>query len=242
MNTLEKGSAAFAGDGRSAAGEGLPRVLISSDVRLYREGLATELAGLGRLSIVGAIAGSDLTLLCLSHLSPDVVLLDMALPGCLSLPAALRTEPAVKFVAFAVSEVEDGALACAEAGISGYVGKNGSAQDLILTIEGALRGEVFCPPQVAGALFRRLATLVNSPGPNPSIAGLTRRELEIMELVDQGQSNKEIARHLRIDPVTVKNHVHNILEKLHVHRRAEAAAVIRSMSGARLQRSHSPTS
>ena len=95
---------------RGDAGDELSRVLIASDVRLYREGLAAALAGLGRLSIVGTVAGSDLTLACLSHFGPDVVLLDMALSGCLGLPAALRSEPPVRFVAFAVSEADDGVL------------------------------------------------------------------------------------------------------------------------------------
>ena len=221
------------GDDEKSDDDGLPRVLIASDVRLYREGLATALAGFGRLAIVGAVPGSDLNLACLSRLRPDVVLLDMALSGCLALPAALRVEPPIRFVAFGVSE-DGGVLACAEAGISGYVGNDGSAEDLVLTIEGALRGEVVCPPRIVGALFQRLAALVNAQAPDPSASGLTRRELEIIELVDQGRSNKEIARHLRIGPATVKNHVHNILEKLQVRRRAEAAAAMRSMNGARL--------
>jgi DNA-binding NarL/FixJ family response regulator len=238
MTTFDKGVSPTANGRRSDARHELPRVLIASDVRLYREGLATTLAGPERLSIVGTVAGSELTVACLSHFGPDVVLLDMALAGCLGLPAALHTEPAVRFVAFAVSEGDDGVLACAEAGFSGYVGKDGSAEDLVLTIESALRGEVLCPPQIAGALFRRLAAIVNSHGPNPSLSTLTGRELEIIELVDRGHSNKEIARRLRIGPATVKNHVHNILEKLHVHRRAEAAAAVRILSGASLHRRH----
>jgi two-component system, NarL family, nitrate/nitrite response regulator NarL len=226
---------------RGDARDGLSRVLIASDIRLYREGLAATLAGLGRLSIVGTVAGSDLTLACLARFGPDVVLLDMALSGCLGLPAALRSEPPVRFVAFAVSDADDGVLACAEAGFAGYVGRDGSAEDLVLTIEGALRGEVLCPPQISGALFRRLAALADSQAHDPSISALTHREFEIIELVDQGHSNKEIARRLRIGPATVKNHVHKILEKLHVHRRAEAAAAIRIMHGASRPRYPPPT-
>ena len=229
-------------DDKRESGRSRPRVLIVSDVRLYREGLAATLAATRRLEIMGVVAGADLTRDCLSHLGPEIVLLDMALRGCLALPAALCAEPAVKFVAFAVSEVGDEVLACAEAGISAYVGKDGSTEDLVLTIEGTLRGEVPCPPRIVGALFERLAALANLQAPDPSVSELTHREFEIIELVDQGCSNKEIARHLRIGTATVKNHVHNVLEKLHVHRRAEAAAAIRSMTGARLHRRHAPAS
>jgi two-component system, NarL family, nitrate/nitrite response regulator NarL len=237
MTTIEKSAGPTANGGMSDAGGEMSRVLIASDVRLYREGLAATLSRLGRLSIVGTLTGSDLTLASLLHFSPHVVLLDAALSGCLGLPANLHTERPVKFIAFAVSESDDRVLECAEAGFSGYVGKDGSVEDLIQTIERALRDEVLCPPNIAGALFRRLATLgnLNSHRPYPNMATLTRRELEIIELVDRGHPNKEIARRLRIGPATVKNHIHNILEKLGVHRRAEAAAAVRSM-GARLHR------
>jgi DNA-binding NarL/FixJ family response regulator len=156
------------------------------------------------------------------------VLLDMALPGCLGLPAALHAEPAVKFVAFGVSEVGDEVLACAEAGIAGYVGKDAYTEDLAATIEGTLRGEVLCPPRIVATLFQRLAALVKLQAPQPSAAGLSLRQLEILRLIDQGHSNKEIAKRMRISVGTVKNHVHGILDKLQVHRRAEAAAVMRS--------------
>ena len=93
MATLDKSPGPSANNGQGNARDDSPRVLIASDVRLYREGLATTLADLGRLTIVGAVAGSDLTFACLSHFRPDVVLLDMALSACLGLPAALRADP-----------------------------------------------------------------------------------------------------------------------------------------------------
>ena len=232
MSVLDESPGPSANDRGGDARDELPSVLIVSDVRLYREGLATTLGDLGRLRIVGAVAGSDLSVACLSTLRPDVVLLDMALPGCLGLPAALHVEPAVKFIAFAVSEVGNEVLACAEAGISGYVGKDAHTEDLAATIEGTLRGEVLCPPLIVGTLFQRLAALVKLQAPQPSVAGLSVRQLEIIELIDQGHSNKEIAKCMRISVATVKNHIHNILDKLQVHRRAEAAAAIRSVAQA----------
>jgi DNA-binding NarL/FixJ family response regulator len=212
-------------------GETLPRVLIASDVRLCREGLAASLIASGRLGVAGTVAGSDLTVACISRLRPDVVLLDMALAGCLLLPAALRAEFPVKFVAFAVSEIDDDILACAEAGISGYIGKDGSAEDVVATIERAICDELLCSRRIASALFQRLAVLAQPQAGRSNVDGLTGREREIIDLIDKGHSNKEIALRLKIAAATVKNHVHNILEKLGVHRRAAAAAAVRGSSG-----------
>ena len=228
MVTLSKAPA------RASNGRSPPRVLIVSDVRLYREGLAAALAGCQRVEVVGGMAGPDLTVASLSQLHPDVILLDVALPGCLGMPTALSLGHPAKFVAFAVSEGDEDILACAEAGISGYVGKDGSTKDVVAAIESVVRGELQCPPRLAATLFARLATLARSQARRPGALGLTDRELEIVGLVDQGHPNKEIARRLGIGAATVKNHVHNILEKLNVERRAEAAAMVRGI-GARLR-------
>jgi DNA-binding NarL/FixJ family response regulator len=106
------------------------------------------------------------------------------------------------------------------------VAREGSVHDLVDAVERAARGELQCSPQVAGTLIRRLAwraaagaTLIPSP--------LTARESEIVRLIDEGLSNKEIAVRLGIEVATVKNHVHNLLEKLRVRRRSEAAARLR---------------
>jgi len=91
-----------------------------------------------------------------------------------------------------------------------------------------VRGEAVCSPRVAGALLRRIAALATDGRSDRVPAHLTKREREIMGLIDEGLSNKEIAKRLRIEVATVKNHVHNILEKLQVHRRGEAAARVRA--------------
>jgi DNA-binding NarL/FixJ family response regulator len=137
--------------------------------------------------------------------------------------------PGVKVIAFAVSEIEDDLIACIEAGIAGFVTRDASIDDLAQSIMNALRDEVICPPRIAGLLFKRVAAL--SEAGTPNVQMLTRREREIAELLNEGLSNKEIARNLRIGSATVKNHVHNILEKLHVRRRGEAAARLRGALG-----------
>jgi DNA-binding NarL/FixJ family response regulator len=194
-----------------------------SEVRLYREGLAAMLAGTGRVELAGVEAPADFS----SRLSDiDVVLLDAEL---LKSRACLGwIEPAsTKIVAFAVSEIEDDIDACARSGVASFVGKDGSAEDILSAIEGIWLGELPCPSRVAALLFRRLTGLLRSQARQLAGSDLTDRELQVMSLLDRGCSNKEIARQLGIGLSTVKNHVHNILEKLHVHRRGEAMAAMR---------------
>jgi DNA-binding NarL/FixJ family response regulator len=202
-----------------------PRIFVLSDVRLYREGIASSLSRRPTLSVVGA---SDTSLATLTHLvehTLDVIVLDLATPGSIDIAKLLVQHlPAVYIVAFAVSEFDDQILACAEAGIAGYVTADGTEDDLVAAIEYALRGEVRCSPRVAGVLFRRIRALSVRQSPAPLPRPLTLREEQILGLVGRGMPNKEIARALRIGNATVKNHIHNILDKLEVHRRGEAVA------------------
>lgn len=114
-------------------------------------------------------------------------------------------------------------VSCVDAGFHGYVSKDASLHDLVRTIESVARGEVVCSPRIVASLFREVAR--RGPGMSGD-AGirLTSRERQILDLIDQYLSNKEIARALHISVSTVKNHVHNILAKQKVHRRADAAA------------------
>jgi two-component system nitrate/nitrite response regulator NarL len=126
-----------------------------------------------------------------------------------------------------VPELEQEILECAEAGVAGYVTRNGSLADLIATIESVGRDEIIVSPRVAAALVRRLALLAaERRGPSARRA-LTSRERDVVMLLEGGLSNKEIAERLCIEVTTVKHHVHNILKKLRVSRRGEAAAKLR---------------
>jgi two-component system, NarL family, nitrate/nitrite response regulator NarL len=208
----------------------LPQILIVCDVRLYREGLAQSLTSDGRVRVLGcAISVAD-ALAQIRETPPDVVVLDVAIRNSLDLPRAMQaTAPATRVVAFALHDVEHDVLQCAEAGIAGYVPRDGSLSDLVHAIEGAVRGEVICSPRTAATLFRRLASLSSQSVPAGEDSVLTAREIQIVELIDQGLANKEIAQLLSIGTATVKNHVHHILEKLQVTRRAEAAARLRTV-------------
>jgi DNA-binding NarL/FixJ family response regulator len=135
--------------------------------------------------------------------------------------------PRVCVVAFAVTEIEHLILACAEAGIAGYVGRDGSEQDVVAAVECALRGELYCSKRIAGILSRYIAAIPRQSSRPDQQPALTSREDQVLDLLAEGMSNKEIGRALQICDATVKNHVHNILDKLRVHRRGEAAARFR---------------
>src|ERR1700758_2660893 len=204
------------------------RIIIVSDTRLYYEGLALGLARVDRLVVVGVADTVASALTCIRETSPDVALLDFAMRDARELPRAIAAAGMqVKVVSFSVADTEDEVCECAEAGIAGYVARNGSKEDLIAAVENAVRGEVLCSPRVAASLFRRLAAHVLTTKQRPPEAALTSRERDIIALIDRGLSNKEIARRLNISLPTGKNHVHNILEKLQVRRRGAAAALLR---------------
>src|SRR5262249_32262734 len=118
----------------------------------------------------------------------------------------------------------DQVFACAAASFSGYIPRESSAEEVRRAVLDAMQGHMHCAPQITAAMFRRLAGLLRVLGQQGSLPSLTFRESEILELVEQGFSNKEIARQLVISSSTVKNHMHSILQKLQVSRRAQAVA------------------
>jgi len=206
---------------------GRPRIFILSDVRLYREGMSLLLGQVGALDLVGADA-PPAAFAGIAKLAPDVVLLEASSDNALSLSRHVRKIAShSKIVAFAVSSVDRDIIAYAEAGISAFVDRDGSPEDVVSAVYQALRGEFFCSPRVTALLLGRVAALSAERAHVADTDVLTEREREIVRLVEQGLSNKEIAGHLRLGIATVKNHVHNILEKLRVRRRGEVAARIR---------------
>jgi DNA-binding NarL/FixJ family response regulator len=157
---------------------------------------------------------------------PDVILLDIYVRGAIDRTLPMReANPRSRIVAIGVTEVEPVVMACARAGISGFVPMEGSANEVVAAVHSAVRGELRCSPRTAGLLLNRLASLEAAEVDRGAAPGaLTPREREILEQMGQGLSNKQIARHLAIRDATVKNHVHSILSKLGVSRRGEAVA------------------
>ncbi len=157
-----------------------------------------------------------------AQVAPDVLLLDVAAPHALQLTRpAVAVLPGLRVVAFAVAEIAADVLACAEAGICGYVAKDGSVEDVVAAVLRARSGELVCSPRIAASLFERVGALSTRTKPQASLDGLTCREIEIARLVARGLSNKAIARDLRLSVATIKNHVHNVLQKLQLERRGD---------------------
>ena len=204
------------------------RVLIVVEVRLYREGLANHLSLRKNLKLVGTAADRAEASSLVDASRPDVVVLDMGTRESLEIVRALRgAAPYVRILAFAIEEHDQELVACAEAGVAGYVPCDASADDLVTAIERVARGELLCPPRTAALLLRNLAARSSAERPSARQTNLTGREREIVTLLADGLSNKEIAQRLNIEVATVKNHVHSILEKLHVTTRGAAAAQVR---------------
>lgn len=212
------------GPGCDDAGVGL-RIIIVSAIRLYRDGLARILA---QLDDVAAVATYETAIDCIAAARPyrpDIILLDMSSADSATAARLFSAQlPSARIVALAVPEIESRVLACVEAGVSGYVAREGSIDDLIAAIRHSARGEALCSPVIAGGLMRRVATLANDKSVT---AQLTAREAQIAEHIAHGLSNRAIAACLGIELCTVKNHVHNILEKLGVGRRADVVGYLR---------------
>lgn len=203
-------------------------VLIGTEVRLYSDGLRQFLDARPGFRVVGIAGRSSELLLKVEQRLPDIVLLDQTLPGSLeTLRGIRRLHPSSKVIALGEPLVDDTLLAWAESGVSGFVAREASVEDLLASIEASLRGELHCSPRVAGQLLRRLASRAEAESSHPPRLPLTGREAEIFRLLETGLSNKEIATQLGIEVGTVKNHVHNLLEKLRVRRRSEAVERLR---------------
>jgi DNA-binding NarL/FixJ family response regulator len=233
------------------------RVLIVSDVRVVQEGLRSVLAGREEIDVVSTV-DTEHAREQSAQLHPDVILFDTARHDSVQLLKDLvASAPDSRVVAFGVKETDEEILALAAAGTAGYVCNSAESSDVVRVLEQVMCDELSCSPRAAASLYRRVAALSRGdtdPVINISVSGnvsghgndsgdgnghargvpLSRRELQIARLIDCGLTNKQIGRELGIEAATVKNHVHNLCEKLDVHRRGEAAARIRAISRAQL--------
>jgi DNA-binding NarL/FixJ family response regulator len=204
-------------------------VLIIDDCCLYREGLASIIER--EPDVVGIRCAHDWPSILSSfdHDVPDVVLVNLASLDSHTLMAGVRDmSPSSLIIAIGVDDAEHEIVACAEAGVSGYLLRSEPFSCLMQLIRTVAVGEAVCSPRVTAALMRRLADLASEQRRVPL---LTEREWQILKLLDLGLSNQQIADRLSIEVRTVKNHLHNLFGKLGVSRRGEAVAAFRSRLG-----------
>jgi two-component system nitrate/nitrite response regulator NarL len=207
------------------------RVVVISPVRIYVQGLAHLLDAEPGIHLTGTAGGVDTAVPLLVRSDVDVILLDMtgdmASERGLTALHRLTGITTVPCVVLGIPDQPAEVVACAEAGIAGYVTNEHGFADLVSTLRSATRGEFTCRANIAAGLVDRLAVLARDHRP-AAFVNLTSRELEIVALIESGYSNKEIARLLHIQLTTAKNHVHNILEKLGVRGRGQVATAVRS--------------
>lgn len=198
------------------------KTCVVSDVRIYRDGIVGALIGAAGVEIRAVASFTPAAASDIVSEQTDVVVVDMGARCAIDFIRSVRQlHPQTRIVAFGVDESEGEILACAEAGVAAYVCRDASGQTLVETVMAAARGELICSPRIAASLFRRVASLADRAG--AAADPLTVREVQVLGLIREGLGNKQIAAELHIAEATVKSHVHNVLEKLHVKRRAQAA-------------------
>jgi DNA-binding NarL/FixJ family response regulator len=203
------------------------RVLIADDHALFRRGVATLLAAQSDFEVVGQAEDGFQALDMARELMPDLILMDISMPGLDGLEATRRIKaemPYVRIVILTASDGDRNLFDAVKAGAQGYLLKKIEPPALYSTLRGALQGEAPVSGLMAARLLEEFARQARQPGPARSpAAALTAREKEVLELVARGRSNKEIASALGNAENTVKNQLKNILEKLHLHNRVQAA-------------------
>jgi two-component system nitrate/nitrite response regulator NarL len=204
------------------------RLLIVARLHLYSRVLAQFLSTLRNLRVVGVTENVVEALDSVDGCGPDIVLIDMRMSNsAVAVRRIAAADRTIKIIVFEVPSDDHDLAACARARVAGYVGPGEGPEELVVTIKSVARGELRCSPRIAGPLLDRVAALATEDSSDRVDISLTAREREVLELIDRGHSNKEIALALSIELPTVKNHVHNIFAKLKVNRRTEAVACLR---------------
>jgi DNA-binding NarL/FixJ family response regulator len=204
------------------------RVLLADDHSLFREGLANILSAQPDFEVVGEANDGLEALVKTRELVPDLVVMDITMPACDGVEATQQIKqelPEVTVVMLTVRDEDEKLFEAIKSGAQGYLLKSIRSRDLISMLRAAARGEAAITPVLGGRMleeFRRLAQ--NAPKfPEEEITALTHREQDVLSLVAEGASDKEIADALNISIHTVKSHMRNILAKLHLGQRHEAA-------------------
>ncbi|MDX6486162.1 MAG: hypothetical protein QOF43_1315 [Gaiellaceae bacterium] len=202
------------------------RVLIVDDHDLFRTGLRNLLEEQG-VQIVGEAAGGTEAIRIVRDLAPDVVVMDLNMPGMGGVDATRHISsiaPLTRVVMLTISEEDSDVMDAILAGACGYLLKDSSIQDLMAGIRAASMGESLISPNIAAKVLQRIRATSTQPEiANQIRAELSDREIEVLKLIANGKDNAVIAAELHISPKTVKNHISNILMKLQIDNRIQAA-------------------
>ncbi len=203
------------------------RVMVCDDHALFRRGLVMVLEAENDIVVVAEAEDGEDAVRTVGEFAPDVVLMDVRMPGVGGIEATRRigeTVPSAKIVMLTVSDEESDLYDAIKAGATGYLLKEISIEEVASAVRAVVAGQSLISPSMASKLLTEFANLSKRADERTTVPTprLTDRELEVLRLVAQGKSNREIAGDLFISENTVKNHVRNILEKLHLHTRMEA--------------------
>ena len=204
------------------------RLLLVEDNRLLRDGILTILKPYKDIAIVAASGDSNSTLTTIQKLQPNVVLLDLGLrsQNSLHLVEMVRKEfPEAKIIVMDLAPVQADILQYVKAGANGFILKDASLNDFLITIRSVAEGSTVLPPLLVDSLFSQIVEHAVREGKPKlkSAVKMTKREREVIGLLGEGMSNKEIGQKMKISTYTVKSHIHNIMEKLALHTRLEIA-------------------
>lgn len=203
-------------------------LVVVTPIRLFGEGLAACFFRRAEISLQATVG--DLSRLCeiLETMKVDIVLIDVTQGIDLDEVRAIVSErPGIAFVALGLQEQRQDVIRCGHAGFSGYVARNASVDELCKALFDVIAGRLACSPEISGGLLRALFRTNPHANAVELNKALTRREGEVLRLIGRGMSNKEIARDLSLSLATVKHHVHHVLEKLQLPRRAQAMRRVR---------------
>ena len=208
-------------------------VIVADDHELFRKGMRTVLAIEAGFEVMAEASNGEEAVARVAELAPDVVLMDVNMPGMSGIDAARRIRqdtPSTRVVMLTISDEEDDLYGAIRAGANGYLLKDSSLDDVARAVRAVARGESLISPSMASKLLTEFTTATTAAAApsddSDSVDGdasrLSGRELEVLRLVAQGRTNREAAAALHLAENTVKNHVANILEKLHLRSRLEA--------------------
>lgn len=209
----------------------MPKITVAvvDDHPLFRGGVQETLAAEPDIELVSEAATADDAVRIAKATSPDVLLLDLGIPGG-GLAAAdqiSRLCPTTRIIILTASEHEDDVAEALRLGVSAFVVKGVSGQELVRIVRGVSQGEVYVSPHLAASMLMHAGGARRSGGPAGAVTDLTEREEQVLSLVADAYSNKEIASALSISEKTVKHHMTNVMEKLQARNRVEAAMLYR---------------